>query len=499
MTRQELRDAIKRPAEKLKIQVGGELIERILGTVGKEPGYLPLLEFALTLLWKKQQESELTLTAYEEIGGVEQSLAAYADEVYRGLREEKQRQAQQIFVQLVQPGEGTEDTRRVATRVEIGEENWNLVVHLADARLIVSGRDEAVGVETVEIVHEALIGGWRRLHEWIETHRVFRIWQERLRAAIRQWEGSGRDEGALLRGVLLTEAEGWMAQRLDMITPAEQAFIQVSREGQKAEEQRISKLIDEFLAATFLDLRTPLSAISGYSTLLKRQSSRIDAEHILRFTDKIAAAAQQMIDLVSNMIEAAKIGTGNGKLDLQIGPAQLLDAVGLASSRLSVNIEQKIVSRVASDLWVKADPLPMRQVISNLLDNAAKYSPSNSCIEILAEATLLSEVPLPDDQIDVKSDLGLPVVLVRVSDTGEGILPGDQQKIFEKFVRAPRSLQSPVRGSGLGLYICRRYIEAMGGRLWLEHSTPDVGSTFSFYLVRQGEPIERDAEGDYLS
>src|SRR5216683_7416965 len=89
-----------------------------------------------------------------------------------------------------------------------------------------------------------------------------------------------------------------------------------------------------------------------------------------------------------------------------------------------------------------------------------------------------------------------PVALVRVWEEGEGIAPEDQQKIFEKFVRAPRSLMSPIRGAGLGLYICRRYIEAMGGRLWLEQSIPGEGSVFSFYLPRIDAPLEMSKDNE---
>jgi signal transduction histidine kinase len=132
----------------------------------------------------------------------------------------------------------------------------------------------------------------------------------------------------------------------------------------------------------------------------------------------------------------------------------------------------------------------VRQVITNLLDNAAKYSPADGRIEILASVTPLAKVALPDEQTDVDSDPDMLVVLVQVYDEGEGILPEDQQKIFEKFVRAPRSLTTPVRGSGLGLFICRRYIEAMGGRLWLQQSIPGEGSAFSFYLPYIDAPQE---------
>jgi len=141
----------------------------------------------------------------------------------------------------------------------------------------------------------------------------------------------------------------------------------------------------------------------------------------------------------------------------------------------------------------------LRQVITNLLDNAAKYSPPDGHITIAAHATTLSQLQLPEDQIDYErlADGEDPaVVQVRVIDEGEGIPAEDQQRIFEKFVRATRSLTTPVRGSGLGLYICRRYIEAMGGRLWLEESIPQRGSIFSFYLPRIDAPINTGGEDE---
>ncbi len=261
-----------------------------------------------------------------------------------------------------------------------------------------------------------------------------------------------------------------------------------------AEQQRLDRLKDEFLVTASHELRTPLSAISGYATLLKRQSSRVNPQQILRFASKITGATQQLIDLVSSMTEAAKIGTVDKKLDLQIGPVQIQSVVEMATTMLSVNIEQKIVSQVEPELWVQGDPLRVRQVISNLLDNAAKYSPPDGRIEIFAGGTSLAKAEVPDDQADIEADAAMPIVLVHVYDEGEGILPEDQQKIFEKFVRASRSLTTPVRGSGLGLYICRRYIEAMGGRLWLQQSIPGEGSAFSFYLPRIDAPIEKSKD-----
>ncbi len=264
-----------------------------------------------------------------------------------------------------------------------------------------------------------------------------------------------------------------------------------------AELQRMDKLKDEFIVTASHELRTPLSAISGYSSLLKRQSGRITSQQILRFSSKISSAAQQLIDQITNMTEAAKMGAVDKKLELQVGPVQLLAAADVAASMLSVNNEQQINLQIAEDIWVNCDALHLRQVMSNLLDNAAKYSPPHGRIIITGSATTLSR--LPEDQVDyaaLANGDDLPVALVRVCDEGEGIAPEDQERVFEKFVRASHSLTTPVRGSGLGLYICRRYIEAMNGKLWLEQSIPGEGSVFSFYLPRIDPPVEMSKDDE---
>jgi WD40 repeat protein len=228
MTREELRAAIEKPAEKQGAALEDGLVERLLDDVGDEPGKLPLLEFALTLLWERIDHGWMTHAAYDRVGRVDGALARYAEEVFGDLSVSEQEMGRLVFVQLVQPGEGTDDTRRVATRAELGKTDdvWSVVQHLADKRLVVTGRNSATGIETVEVVHEALIQRWRRLREWMENDRAFRTWQERLRAAMRSWEASDHDEGALLRGGLLVEAEGWLAEREGVLSATEVGFIQ---------------------------------------------------------------------------------------------------------------------------------------------------------------------------------------------------------------------------------------------------------------------------------
>lgn len=228
MSREELRSAIEKPATQMQVKLEEGLAEKLIKAMKGQPGYLPLLEFALTQLWSKNQDGLLTNQAYSEIGGVSLALANHAELVYAQLNEADRKRTQQVFMQLVHPGEGMEATRRLATRDEVNLENWDLVTHLASNRLVVTNRHESTGEETVEIVHEALIRSWGRLEQWIEIDGEFRRWQEQLRAIIHQWETSDRDEGALLRGKPLVDAEYWQQQRLGELSLGEQTFIKQS-------------------------------------------------------------------------------------------------------------------------------------------------------------------------------------------------------------------------------------------------------------------------------
>jgi energy-coupling factor transporter ATP-binding protein EcfA2 len=243
MNRDELREVIEKPALKIGVAFQDGLVERILNDVENEPGHLPLLEFALTSLWGQRQGRLLTHTAYEEIGEVRGGLAKYADKKYSELISTDQKQAQHIFIQLVRPGEGTEDTRRIATRTEVGQENWDLVRRLADVRLVVSNSDLETGEDTLEIVHEALIWGWERLREWLNADRNFRNWQEQLRSTMRQWEANNKDDGALLKGALLKEAQSWLQTRPDEVNLIERDFIDRSLKLQKRETAKARRRI----------------------------------------------------------------------------------------------------------------------------------------------------------------------------------------------------------------------------------------------------------------
>ncbi len=238
---------------------------------------------------------------YEVMGCLEGALATYADQVYADLDEDEQERARRAFVQLVQPGEGTEDTRRIATREELGDESWKLIQKLADKRLVVTGRD-AQGREIAEVIHEALIQRWGRFWEWMNSDRAFRAWQERLRGSLRQWQESGQDEGALLAGAPLAVAHGWLAQRTGELNPTEINYIQASQAlqaRQQKERQRRRQWTIIGLTAGML-----VAIILAAFAIIQRQEAITQRQAALRQASA-GLAAQALAELEGTQSERA--------------------------------------------------------------------------------------------------------------------------------------------------------------------------------------------------
>jgi len=270
MNKEELQQAIEQPAEIYNIYFEPGLVTRLLDDVGNEPGQLPLLEFALTLLWDRQEHGRITHAAYDEIGQVEGALAGYADEIIKELSPVEQSQAHRIFIQMVTPGSGTEDTRRQAKRGEIESLSWTLVERMAKARLVVTSR-APTGEEVAEVVHETLIRNWGKMRDWMKADRVFRAWQERLRAALRQWEANKQDKGGLLRGLPLAEAENWLNKRPNDISPSETKYIQESINAHIAREKRKNWIFVGSIAVAILMII--LAAFGVYQTQEAREQT----------------------------------------------------------------------------------------------------------------------------------------------------------------------------------------------------------------------------------
>ena len=288
MSRDDLRAAVREPACLHGVTFEGGLVERILDDVEEAPGQLPLLEFALTQLWERQESRHLTHAAYEAIGGVEGSLMHHAEAVYQEFSEEEREDVRRVFIQMVTPGEGTQDTRRRVLYAELDATRWRTVRHLADARLLVTGQD-ANGQEYAEVAHEALIQSWPTLREWMQADRSFRRWQERMRLLARQWQESKMDEGALLRGALLLEAQEWLVQRGDEIEAKLQEFISASETHVRAEQERQKRLQRRITLGLVIGLL--MFALLFVFALIQRNAAVQEAS--MRATAQAEAEAQR--------------------------------------------------------------------------------------------------------------------------------------------------------------------------------------------------------------
>jgi hypothetical protein len=200
MSRDELREAIEKPAQEEGWHFQPGLVEQILNDAGSEPGALPLLSHALQETWNRREGRTMTLNGYQQAGGVRGAIAKTADAVYANLSPDQQALARTIFLRLTELGEGTEDTRRrvwqseLVRRVEEQEIVVALIQRLADARLITTDtlREQGGDVrEVVEVSHEALIREWPALREWLDENREWLRLHRRVSVDPREWVEAG--------------------------------------------------------------------------------------------------------------------------------------------------------------------------------------------------------------------------------------------------------------------------------------------------------------------
>jgi two-component system sensor histidine kinase KdpD len=232
------------------------------------------------------------------------------------------------------------------------------------------------------------------------------------------------------------------------------------------------QLKNALLGSVTHDLRTPLAAIqASVGSLLESDVTWSEAER-REFFETIESSADRLSRLVNNLLDLSRLEAGVAVPEKQWYPienviATVLDRLDLTGKTREYHIEVQ----VPDDLpLVPLDHAQIEQVLTNLVENALKYSPTGSTIRIQAEA-----LGAPPSELEV-----------RVADQGIGIASNELQAIFDKFyrvqqVRLPWANNRPPSGTGLGLAICAAIISEHGGRIWAE-SQPGKGSTFIFTL-----------------
>ncbi|XVS62753.1 helix-turn-helix domain-containing protein [Actinosynnema sp. CA-299493] len=225
MSADELREAIVSPAVAVGCKVETALVTRLVSDAAGQPAVLPLVSHALLETWRRRRGVALTLAGYEEVGGVEHSIARSAEHVYTAMSPARRLIAQQVFLRLIAVGEGTEDTKRRVARAEVDHhaegDGAEVLAALAQARLVVLDRD------AVALAHEALIRNWPRLRGWIAEDRAGLRVQRMLTEAAHTWEALDHDPGALYRGARLALVREWVDGTRGL-TPGEIRFLEAS-------------------------------------------------------------------------------------------------------------------------------------------------------------------------------------------------------------------------------------------------------------------------------
>jgi signal transduction histidine kinase len=282
-----------------------------------------------------------------------------------------------------------------------------------------------------------------------------------------------------LIGCLLRQAFDTVVASRQKVMQAEQEKVQAyesQREAQQSErritlayeqQQQLNQQKDLFLAHVNHELCTPLVTVSGYLELLLAYYERLDDTKKISYMRKALDSAQELNQLVANLLDAAQF-TANmfspsyEKISLAQATQEVLtkwNPHDLQNFTFLVEIPDTVTA------W--ADGSFLFHILRNLISNACKYAPKHTTIHIQAT-----------------NDTGeSQKVCLSVKDEGKGIPPAQIALLFEKFVRLPQDKTGAIRGTGLGLYICKQFAEAMNGRIWVESSgRPGEGSCFYLSL-----------------
>jgi len=264
------------------------------------------------------------------------------------------------------------------------------------------------------------------------------------------------------------------------------------------ELQRATQLKSEFLANMSHELRTPLNAIIGFSDLLLTEGLGPLEEQQKEFLEAILRNGRHLLGLINSVLDLSKIEAG--RMTLSLASCDVREAIvgavtDTGSLRSGKNQECVVDLPEATSIEVVADGTRIRQVLFNLLSNASKFTQDGGKITVSAVRTV---APMPSVAVvragETAKLITRDVIWVSVSDSGMGIKPEDMGKLFQEFSQVDASASRAAQGTGLGLVLCKRFVELHGGQIGVE-SLYGKGSSFWFMLPVDGPPKRRDGTG----
>lgn len=273
----------------------------------------------------------------------------------------------------------------------------------------------------------------------------------------------GEDEGQVEVALGVPEPHVYLAAVRRIVAPTGALLGKVLALRDITVQHETARIKDDFVAVIGHELRTPLTIVKGYVHMLGRKGPNIEAKAWENALSALQSNTVRLERLIEDLLFVSSVES-NATVDL--APTDIGEVVdGKAGGRV-------VVKRPSNALVVPVDPAKLDQVLHHLLDNALKY----------AEGEVLLEVIDKGEEVEVA-----------VEDHGPGIFSGDLPHLFERFRQLDGSATRSHGGTGLGLYICRRLVELLGGRIWVE-SRLGVGSRFAFTLPKEGASREVSAE-----
>jgi light-regulated signal transduction histidine kinase (bacteriophytochrome) len=298
--------------------------------------------------------------------------------------------------------------------------------------------------------------------------------QQRPRQSMAQWQALKQDkahpwsieEMELIQSLNIHLSLAVLQNRLYQRERQQRLVVEMHNEAlshARAAAEEVSRLKSNFLASTSHELRTPLASTLNYLKLLKDRLYE-DEEELRQYIDGAYQSTQNLVTIINDVLDIAKIEDGRIALELETVYLQQLLQEQCFLSGAESRYKAIPLTLHCEIETVFADKIKVRQVMTNLLDNAFKFTDKG--------------------QIDVRAivDSTGTMAQISVQDTGIGIEMENSEQLFSPFVQADGSAPRSYGGTGLGLTICKRLVELMGGKIWLESPGLDQGNTVTFTL-----------------
>lgn len=347
-------------------------------------------------------------------------------------------------------------------------------INVAAADMIGYRPDEVVGANMHHLIHHTKEDGSAYPIEECPIYRSFKIGRGVHVDHEVMWRRDGIpfpvrysaypiiDQG-VVSGAVVSMSDVTQRRRLEQSLRDANARLSdaYSKEREVVEQLRgLDQLKNEFVAMVAHDLKSPMTVIGGIADMMTLRWDRLDDDRKQEFLSIISNSIHKLSDLVDDVLQIARIESNEFSYD--VAP---FDLAALARRTADEMSQDRVIDVVAGgDLpFALADEQRVWQVVTNLLSNALKFSPADTVVEV--------EVGHDDDD----------VLRLSVRDHGQGIRPEEMSKLFQKFSRLSQTGATEAKGTGLGLYICKRMIEDQGGRIWAESELGE-GSRFSFTL-----------------